>query len=152
MQLSQYSQYELISFLDPHFPVVFHHDISRFEETPYMLHWHDAIEVLFVTHGECHIMCNETAFSAKKGDMVILDSDCLHTAYALSPVCQYDCLIVDSSFCARLGLPVAKMQYDKLLQSEAAISCYQKIKEELSGKKVFISLLSLLLCWNFLCI
>lgn len=137
MQLSQYSQHELIPFLDPHYPVVFHHDTRRLEEAPYMLHWHEAVEVLYVTDGECHVLCNETAFSAKKGDMVILDSDCLHTAYALSAVCEYDCLIVDSSFCARMGLSVKELQFERVVRSEAAVSCFGKIREELSEEKRF---------------
>lgn len=136
MQLHQQSQYESLSFLDPHFPVIFHHDIQRTDQTPYMLHWHDAIEVLLLTHGECHVIYDDTPFRAKEGDIVVLGSNCLHTFYAISPVCEYDCLIVDSGFLERFGLPVS-MKYERLFHSSGAVSYFQKVKGELGRQSEF---------------
>lgn len=136
MQLIKQSQYELLSFLDPYFPVIFHHDIQRAGQTPYMLHWHDAIEILLLTRGECHVIYDDTPFRAREGDMVVLGSNCLHTFYAISSVCEYDCLIVDSGFLERIGLPLS-MRYEKLLRGGDVLSYFQKIKGELSEKDGF---------------
>lgn len=136
MQLIQQSQYELLSFPDPHFPVIFHHDTQRAGQAPYMLHWHDAVEILLLTSGECHVIYDDTPFRAAKGDMVVLGSNCLHTFYAISPVCEYDCLIADSVFLERAGLPVS-MKYEKLLKGGMSFSYFHKIKKELRERNGF---------------
>lgn len=137
MDLSRFSHYELLSYIDPKFPIIFHHDIWCMGQTPYMLHWHDAVEILFFTSGKCHIMHNGTSFTAGETDMVVFDSNCLHTTDALSPVCEYDCLIVDSSLLSQSGLPIDTMAFSKLFQDPAAAQYYKKIKEELCKQPSF---------------
>lgn len=135
MQPIQQSQYELLRFPDPHFPIIFHRDTCLIDDPPYTLHWHDAIELLFLVSGECRAIHNGTPLTAKKGDIVIFDSNCLHTMYAVSQVCQYDCMIIDSSFLTRCGLFVSELQFQPFVQSSEACSLYEKIAEELHRKR-----------------
>lgn len=156
MQLSQYSQYELLSYIDPQFPVIFHHDILSPDEAPYMLHWHDAIEILYLTSGHCNIINNGSVFLAKPQDIVVFHSKSLHTTYSSDSSCEYDCLIIDNHLCSQFGVPPDDMHVTPIIKDPSVIHFYQNIKKELelelpyykAAVKGLISELFVCLCRN----
>lgn len=43
-------------------------------------HWHEHIELLYFTSGECRITCGTEIYTARKGDLIFLNSNDIHFA------------------------------------------------------------------------
>lgn len=88
--------YELHDHIDPALPMTcnFYPSTKSFVE-----HCHKNIEMLFVTEGEGTFKLNNSFFSAKKGDVVIVNPYKFHsmTSSEENPI-QYICIITHSSF------------------------------------------------------
>ena len=94
-----YLLYEKMDKMDQNLPIIFHKDyLSKSGKmTHFRCHWHEKIEFLFFTKGEALIKCNSLEISAKKGDLIVINSNELHQAYCVSPSTEYYCIIFDTS-------------------------------------------------------
>ena len=74
--MNDISLYEKISLEKNNFPI----RILKQQVRPDKLvpHWHEHIEMLFLTHGNCNMTCGQNTFTAKKGDLVFVNDSELH--------------------------------------------------------------------------
>ncbi len=87
--------YELHDHIDPTLPMTCHYyGQSHFGE-----HCHKNIEMLFITEGAGEFKIDNKSFSAKRGDVIIINPYRFHsmTSSEFNPI-QYICLITHSSF------------------------------------------------------
>ena len=94
-----YSLYEKMDKMDQNLPIIFHKDyLSKSGElNHFVCHWHEKIEFLYFTKGEALIKCNSLEISAKKGDLIVINSNELHHGYCVSDSVEYYCIIFDTS-------------------------------------------------------
>ncbi len=68
--------------------------------TCFRVHWHDRIEILYLTRGEIHLQLNGEPYSAQAGDVVIIGPRTLHFATSGPEGASYHCIMFDlKTFC-----------------------------------------------------
>ena len=91
---------EIIDIKKMDVPVIFHH--NRLDKINgrgvFSFHWHNKIELLYMTSGEAVFTCNRTEVTAKKGDLIVVNCNELHSGQTKTDVSEYYCFIVDYSF------------------------------------------------------
>jgi AraC-like DNA-binding protein len=98
--------YELHSFRELDFPMIFdfYHMNSSFNEVFY--HWHIDIEMLYFISGSAEISINGEVLLASAGDVVIINSNHIHYIKLHGEECKYYCLIMDHNFCREIGFDI----------------------------------------------
>lgn len=94
-----YLLYEKMDMMDQNLPIIFHKNYLSYNGVPnhFDCHWHEKIEFLFFTKGEALIKCNSLEILAKKGDLIVVNSNELHQGYCISDSVEYFCIIFDTS-------------------------------------------------------
>lgn len=111
--------YELHTAYDADFPLRFHLDEQK-KSKPFNAHWHEHIELLYITDGVCRINGNGVTDSLKSGDTVFFSPNCVHTIEAETDVCKYYCITVDKQFCDNFGIPVGTSQFSFICSDEVS--------------------------------
>ncbi len=86
-------RYETFDFEDELLPLKLRHDELCREHHSMYMHWHDAVEMLYVTHGELMVISNTSQQQACKGDIVCIHAGNLHLYEPLTPKARYFCII-----------------------------------------------------------
>lgn len=90
--MNNISQYEKIPFEKHSFPVRILFQKARTGEL--VAHWHENIEMLFLTSGSCHMTCASNSFNPKKGDLVFINNSELHFYHNATDL-RYMCVILN---------------------------------------------------------
>ncbi len=88
------STYEKHNYRDTELPMYLHIDGLQ-EKARFPAHWHEPLELLLFTEGECSVSGNGISNRAKPGDLVFFNSNCIHNLIAGPGGCKYYCLTVD---------------------------------------------------------
>lgn len=78
------------------FPVEFYHiekNNTRYEMTA---HWHSEIEIIRVLEGSLRCKFNNQNYVATKGDILFVNSECVHSA--MPDDCIYECIVFHMDF------------------------------------------------------
>ncbi len=89
-------KYEVHSLMGKKMPFIIHKTNLNSDYTS-PGNWHENPEFLLFTDGCGYVMLNDERVLAKKGDIVVINSNCFHNIITDSTVTYY-CLIVDMSF------------------------------------------------------
>ncbi|WP_442956414.1 helix-turn-helix domain-containing protein [Paenibacillus sp. YIM B09110] len=83
---------------NPHFPIKVHRTtFNENGETLFSSHWHEHLEFLYFVSGEAIIECGGTAIHAAEGDLIVVNSNELHSGISKSDHLFYYALIADAS-------------------------------------------------------
>ena len=96
--------YEKIPALENNFTVKF-----RMYSTKNLVpHWHEHIEMLYLTGGECEFICNGKTFEARCGDLVVVNRTEIHSFVARGTAEYYSILLYPAflSDIKRIGDPI----------------------------------------------
>ncbi len=85
-------------------------------------HWHENIELLYVTEGECDVSSNAVRVHACPGDLAIVNSNMVHKVEATTEYVKYYCLIVDTTFCKNLGIDIEHIFFERLVEKNSETS------------------------------
>lgn len=86
------------------FPVdLFRNHITR-KGTYFSPHWHEHIEMHYVRSGSTTISCGQEKFAPEAGELIIVNSNELHSGIQKSPFTDVQVLIFDYSYFARNSL------------------------------------------------
>ncbi len=93
-------------------PVIFHYDTRFVNENTYEFfpNWHGAIEVLYFKKGIGNLSLNGEKFSAFPEDIVVINSNVVHTITPEHDSCEYYCLIIDKKFIEKNEFPISHRQ------------------------------------------
>lgn len=96
---NDYLLYEKMNMMDQNLPIIFHKDtlLLRDKHSQFRCHWHEKIELLYFIKGEAIIKCNSLEILAKKGDLIVVNSNELHQGHSISQTAEYHCIIFDTS-------------------------------------------------------
>lgn len=130
------NKYERHSYQNKNLPIIFHID-SRINHKFGMIHWHENIEILFLEKGVGEVFIDERIVHAKKGDIVVINSEEIHSARNIDEELVYSCLIIDKAFCERMGFFVDEQHICSLVENEEIHKKINSIKKELKEKNDF---------------
>ena len=118
--------------------VIFHVDRVK-KEDKLSFNRHENIEILYFLEGEANIYCDAVSFVAKKGDIVVFPSGCLHAVSAEDTL--YDCLIIDRGLCLAAGVDTGALHFVPHITDETLSSLYLAVEEEVGkGEPVYRTL------------
>ncbi len=109
-----YLLYEKVDkVMDQNLPIIFHKDYmsESGERSRFNFHWHEAIEFLFFIKGEASIKCNSLEISAKKGDLIVVNSNELHHISSVTESIEYYCIIFDTSLFQSRHVDICEAKY-----------------------------------------
>ena len=97
------------NYYEPHhlsydFPVIFHPPVCHQPGCYAAPHWHENIELLFVRSGAISVNNNDNTTMAHEGDIVVINSNFIHSIYMLSENSSYHCLIVSAEYLEKSGI------------------------------------------------
>lgn len=125
--------YELHIHDDPSFPIIFHLDFME-RNANFLTHWHESIEILYIVKGSITVLADANRTTAKKGQIVIINSNNIHHIKSLDEVSEYYCLIIDKKLCEESGLYIEEIVFRKLIVDKEALAKFIKIKNEFISK------------------
>ena len=81
---------------EPDFPIELYHLDHTSPKYEMACHYHSDIELIYVISGNLSVTLNNTAFTAKSGDFVFVNSETLHSA--IPSDCVYECIVFNFDF------------------------------------------------------
>lgn len=93
-------------------PFIYHkHTARNFNRNGIGLpNWHENIELLLCVDGEGKVKCDTKFYDFGIGDVVVVNSNTLHTIISETSV-TYHCLIIDRSFLEENGIPINSLRF-----------------------------------------
>lgn len=119
---------------DPSFPILFHLDYMK-RNANFLTHWHESIEILYIVKGSISVLSDANRVTAKKGDIIIINSNNIHHIQSIDEESEYYCLIADKNLCEEFGLYIEEITFQTLINDKKANSKFSEIKNELLFKK-----------------
>lgn len=129
-------KYEKHSYQNKKLPIIFHVDLKDTKEFT-LIHWHEHIEILFFEQGCGEVFIDERIIGAQKGDIVVINSEEIHSVRTIDEDILYSCLIIEKNFCERMGFSIDEQQICSLVKDEKIYNKIHTIKKELEEKNDF---------------
>lgn len=126
--------YEAHLHPEPGFPIIFRLDTARTDGEIGHLHWHEALEFLYCLEGEGVVVSDEEKIPFRPGELVVVDSNHIHTVYTEQGRCRYYCIIPSPSLFEGSGLPVGGRALSPRVTDQAARELFLAAVRELEGK------------------
>lgn len=127
--------YELHYFENPEYPIIFHYNHLKKNVNSINHHWHMNVELLFVTAGVIEVEIEGEIIYAVRGDVVVINSNSIHSIKSHSDEAFYYCLILDYSFCYKLGFDTLNTKYVNTNKDAEIKNIYQLIINESRSQK-----------------
>ena len=115
------------------------------------IHWHENIEILYFTGGECTVVNGSEELKVTKGDIVIINSEDIHGIRFYNGYAQYILAHLDHTFCKEMGFNTNDTRFKKKITDTQISHILEKAIAEQNEKLSFyeqsikIMLLSVLL-------
>lgn len=144
------SLYENRIFTDPRLPILFQfNDLRHYDEThthsssstnssdmfriwrnnEICTHWHENLEILCFLEGVTSVGYSDQTFEAQCGDLVIVNTNIMHSFRSVSEGCHYECLAIEKNFLTGFGIPVDEVSFTPHIKDAAAYTQFEKIKQ-----------------------
>lgn len=121
--------YEVHNLEGEKLPIIFHYNIVQTGGIE-IANWHENIEFLYCTVGSGQILCNSVVYDVKEGDLIVVNSNLLHSVRKEAPF-EYYCLIVDSDFLATNGISVHEIEFDTFVRSQTVSTLFENVVREI---------------------
>lgn len=115
------------------------------------IHWHENIEILYFLNGECSVVNGSEEMQAKKGDIIVINSEAIHGIRFHNAYSEYILVHLDHSFCETMGFNTGDVHISKIIHDSEIEALIVKALEEQKSNAPFyqesvkITLLSVLL-------
>ncbi len=109
------STYETHHLSDSRLPFIFH-AISRTVDDEYICdNWHENLELLLIRGGSGAVTLNTHMHKVAAGDIVVINSNIIHTINSDTDGIDYFCLIIDRSFCRSNFVDTNELWFDEVI-------------------------------------
>lgn len=129
--------YEKMKYSDPSFPLTFHDSALSKYTTGFYSHWHEHIEILFVTSGTITVTLNNRQVTANEGEAIVINSNVMHAIAKKEIYCCYHCLILDKHFCDSVSIPITKIRFTEHIADENVGVTMNEIAYQMQQKEGF---------------
>ena len=103
-------------------PAIFHNVRPRYIADRTIIgnavNWHENIEILHIYNGSGIITIDEEHIYVNLGDIVIINSNCIHYCIATSEHFSYHCLIIDRQFCISNGFDSNAIKFESSFKDD----------------------------------
>lgn len=106
-----------------------HHQHAHIDSS----NWHENVEILCFFEGSGTVASNEQRFSVQVGDIIVLNTNCIHTISCESEI-RYDCLIIDRSFCLANHFDTNEIHFEPYFQDAELFALFQQLEKEWNGE------------------
>lgn len=79
--------------------------------------WHEDLEIQLCTGGRGTVLINGEIYDFSQGDIAVVDSNAIHYTTTDDQL-TYTCLIVNATFCKRVGIPYDRLSFSPLIRDE----------------------------------
>lgn len=111
--MENYTLYEKNHFQNDDFPF----KTFRTSMKGIPIHWHRQIELLYILEGQMKICCNFNTINANPGDLILFNSNELHSSQLITDSILYDCIIFDPSLVESSSYDCCQKKYiDPMLE------------------------------------
>ena len=90
----------------------FHYDSVSSGILPFGPHWHSDFELLYITNGTTQIRINNHIVVAKRGDLVIIPCNTIHSITSLDGLSKHHTIILNTPLCESLGFNVQTSEFE----------------------------------------
>lgn len=142
--------YEQHNYEDPMFPIIFHHDSLQKNSNEVFTHWHINIELIYIESGTAEIVINSAKVLAEPKDIILINSNALHSIASLSDHCTYYCLIIDSEHCESLGFDTVNNLFLSKTRNPEIQNIFNLIVKEMANAKEYYKTATVALCTTML--
>ena len=94
------------------------------------LHWHNAVEFVYILSGSLEFSLNGEKFTADEGDLVTINSAEIHAFYPLTEHVDYYFLVADDKFFRTNSLYSETTYFEKRIRTEQAQHLFEEIIRE----------------------
>ena len=105
-----------------------------------ILHWHNAIELIYIIKGTIEFNFNSETFSASDGELVFVNSNVIHSFKHTSPTIDYYFLIVENEFLKNNNLYLETSFFEKKVDDAESIYYFEQIIKESKNNDTFTDL------------
>ena len=127
------SKYETHTMKESGLPFILHDTIYHEPRIDEIGNWHENVEILCFTGGCGTVTCNEQRNSVQSGDIVVLNTNCIHTISCENEI-HYYCLIVDRSFCLENLFDTNRICFDTHLRDKEIFHLFEELAFEWESK------------------
>jgi len=100
-------------------------------------HWHENIEIIYIVEGEANVSIDGELRYAKKGDIVVVNSSCMHRLYPIDTVVEYYVLIVSTKMCADIDINTKSEHLSPLISDEGARERAEAVVKSFSSGETY---------------
>lgn len=143
-------RYELHTYENPEYPLIFHYDHLQKGDNSISPHWHMNIELLYIQNGILKVTLENEVLYAKRGEIVVINSNSVHSIESETDEVCYFCLILDYNFCNSLGFDTLNNRYQPVTNDLEMKNIYQLIVNEGTLQKQFYKKAIRALCHTML--
>lgn len=112
-----------------------------------ILHWHDAVEIIYIIKGTIEFNFNSEIFTASDRELVFINSNTVHSFRHISPTVDYYFLVIENKFLENNNLYSKTTFFERKLNDEESIAFFEKIIKEKQKNDGFsnISIISIII-------
>ena len=124
------SKYETHVWQNPEMPFIFNKMHLGKHQAVSGANWHENLELLYIVEGTGTVWMDGIQLPVKKGDQLIMNSNCLHDVSTNDDI-QYYYLVIDRSFCLANHFDTNKLLFQtKVFQDPKTVSLFEILIRE----------------------
>lgn len=132
----KHGSYEFHAYQNEKIPIIYN-KWTIIDTWDYYMHWHENIEILFITHGKLEIRMDDAVYYADEGDVAVVNSGAMHYLSVVGERVDYDCLIVDKNFCEQYGFFVDEKHIEEVFRDDELTKLNERIRWLLGEKPAY---------------
>ncbi|MBE6550354.1 MAG: AraC family transcriptional regulator [Ruminococcaceae bacterium] len=123
--------YENHNLQDSKIPVIYHENRTLIKNIKFGgINWHENIEILQNTEGYGLITCDSEQIHTKLDDIVVINSNQIHSLAAESEKFSTRCLIIDRNFCVSNGFDSNFISFDHCFYDPELLELLEELSHE----------------------
>lgn len=117
-----------IGLTDKRLPIIFKPYTVAAGSDHEIVHWHEGIELFFITGGNGQILCDSQLLPVSAGDIILINANQLHRAMAGDVDLNYEYLIIEPQLFERFDLEPEQLRFAaRIRQSDSLWDCINKL-------------------------
>ncbi len=136
-------KYEIQHFQDKKFPIKFHTDrvyaegnkhhnyknIQNNSLAEIPMHWHEGLEIWQIVSGEPMVILDTEYIPVMEGDIVVINTNQLHTIRVTEGECLFKVLKIDDVFCKDFGFELEQFFFQNVISDKRISLIFDKITD-----------------------
>lgn len=121
INVSKSNYLEIRNYEKSNIPFDYFWDMTKQKGTIFLVNKHVDPEFLFITDGEFKIHLDNNVYCAKKGDIIVINSNILHNIIPVTDTVTYQCIVADKNFFLRHNINIDSISFCEIIKDGAAL-------------------------------